>query len=87
MSIYSRHLSGDCWPPNCPACAEEDNERTVLYADDDADNNPTLWAQTRQEKPRAVLRLTALEPSPDREDHWARIVDALEAARRQENRA
>ena len=84
MSIFSRHQDGDCWPPNCPACAEEDTERTVLYADDDADHNPTIWAQTGNEQPRAVLRLTGLEDSPDREDHWDRIVDALENARRQE---
>ena len=87
MSIYQTHLDGNCWPPNCPACAEEDTERTVLYADDDADHNPTIWAQTGNDQPRAVLRLTALEPSHDREDHWERIVDALDAARKSNRRA
>lgn len=77
------HTDGDCGT-DCPACAYYDAQPTTWFADDDADNNPTVWAQTGDEKPRPVLRLTALEPSDDREDHWLRIVDALELLGRQE---
>lgn len=83
MSEHPIHTQGDCWAPTCPICAAEDDRPTALFADDDADNNPTIWAQSGDEQPRAVLRLTALEAADDREELWARIVDALEAAQQE----
>jgi hypothetical protein len=25
MRIYDLHMNGDCWPDNCPICAQEED--------------------------------------------------------------
>ena len=80
MSAAELHRDGWCGT-DCPVCEYEDNQPATYFADDDADNDPTIWVQRGDDQPQAVLRMSRLEPGPDRETHWEWLLGLMEGQR------